>query len=200
MSVGQCCKDPVLRLAALQRITGNCRLLPGIGDFLSVPEQRQAIQPRRPVVGCIQGDTPSGGCAVCQQSDCQAGRPQSIAVIVVIPDLPDCCASRFSRIFHQQYTVRITDCGIAACYLAVFHDRKVCICRDGITYGCNCFTQCICFAKYQTGHFMRVTGFGIPFIDNFIILIQDLDMCPGQFFAGHDVSLLHADGELVVHE
>ena len=90
MRVDQGSQHAVVSLNACRRIAFHHRLLPGVGDCLTIAiRQRQIIQAGCPVVGCIQGHTPSGILTVCQKSNRQSCRPQSVAVVIVVPDFTD---------------------------------------------------------------------------------------------------------------
>jgi hypothetical protein len=97
-------------------------------------------------------------------------------------------------VLHKQCAVRFTDCGIFAGYLAGLINSERGICRNRIAVGRYGFPQGIGLTGLQLRDLVRLALFGIPFIDDLAVLVQDLDMRAGQFLAGRYVRLLNLDG------
>ena len=89
MCIGQCSQRSAGRCTR-QGISNHIRLLPGVYDFRAVLALRQLINPSDPVVFRIQVHRLSCRFAVRQKLNSQTSRPQSVTVVLILPELLHC--------------------------------------------------------------------------------------------------------------
>ena len=96
-------------------------------------------------------------------------------------------------VLYQHHDVAVLVCrsGSAVGHLAGLIDREGGLCSDLISFRSYGLFQGVGNARLQTHHFMNYLG-GIPLNNYISILIQNLDVCAFQLFAGIDVNLAHA--------